>query len=525
MQSLVEDGWSSVTLQEWLAPHAQAHRIAVGRLLMGLEYKYLSGQNNLLYLGSWLSIGVLVYLCYKVARLSYPENANLSVFMVGIALIYTLSYTQTLNLIMPINTLWYISAACSAFSVYLLLFPDRNLTLSRAIGSCLLSMIAAYSVFSGLIGCLVVAVLACRCRSKHALWVPFLMLAFTLLYLSDVKSGQELVLEQMTKDDVDMTFAMHVQSLFQNRVKLFHYIVAFLSSPLSKPPSPTAYVFVVSSLSLVVFGWASLARQWYRGEAPKGEAITFYLAMATIFLGTALACFLGRGFADEPTAPRYQTVVMLYWLSISGLLLHSLPAKNDPRITVATMLLVLLIPAGLLYTQSEFKLKFVSNRSNRANDIEISTRLGFPSFHNPRVRKDKFTPEYVRFESFLSSHSLLGAVTHSESASASDAPGTCDSMRIRFQAKSVDPRQGRVVSITQAGTGLQRFRRIRMTGPEDGIGYLYALTSETASLKTLLWVNMTWKGYYRGSLDEPHVTLLFESILGPDFSCKLALST
>jgi hypothetical protein len=216
---------------------------------------------------------------------------------------------------------------------------------------------------------------------------------------------------------------------------------------------------------------------------------------------------------------------MLYWLSISGLLLYSLPEKVDSGLRTATMLLLLLMPAGLLYTQSEFKLLSVINRMNLANDTEASTRLGCPNFRDPRFPGDKFTPEYVRFESFLSSHTLLRADTGRETSRANETPDACNGMRIQFQPGSVDENQCSVATLTVTGNQLQRFRRIHMSGPDAGYGYLYANPREPVSLPEFLWVNTAWKGYYRGTLDVPHIDLMFESILGSNVSCRLPVPT
>ena len=526
IQSFVDNGWRGVSLEEWISPHAGAHRIAVGRLLQAVEYRYLGGGNTLMYLGSWLSIGVLCFLYFNISRLAKPTSTDLSVFMLGLALIFTCSYTQTSNLIIPITALWYIGAACSAFSIYLLVFPGENLSLLRASGACLFAVIASFCVFSGVITCLLIAVLVIQHRSKHALWLPVLMLAFVLLYLQGVTSGEELVLERVTGAPADVSLWTHIEALFEGREKLFHHTVTFLSAPLSKSPTPLSYVYVLSSCLLILYGWVTLARQWVAGTTRSGlEATTFYLAMATLFLGTAIACYLGRGFFSSPTAPRYQTTVMLYWLSIGGLLLHSLPGKQDARARAVYMVVALLIPTGLFYEQTEFRLSSVINKSKRASETEVTTQLGFANFRDPTFAGDRYTPEYRQHEAFLLQHTKLRELPGFDTDAIGEQPDACESMHIRMKRATSAPNRLRKLTLAIDGNSFQRYRRVIITGPGGNGGYLYAQPGGPVSIADLLWGNTKWTGYYRGSPESSPLTLDFDAVLGPDLRCRLTLGS
>tara|TARA_R110002073_G_scaffold212459_1_gene372792 strand:+ start:498 stop:794 length:297 start_codon:yes stop_codon:yes gene_type:complete len=50
VQSGVTDGWQSISFGEWVSPFAHAHRIAITRLLMLMDYTFLGGKNYFLYL-------------------------------------------------------------------------------------------------------------------------------------------------------------------------------------------------------------------------------------------------------------------------------------------------------------------------------------------------------------------------------------------------------------------------------------------------------------------------------------------
>jgi hypothetical protein len=524
-QAVVENGWSSVSLQEWLAPHASAHRIAVGRLLMVMEYKYGYGHNDLLYLGMWLSIAALCYLYVRVNRLPEAQHPDTSWFMLGIALVYTLSYSQFHNLIFPINSLWYISASCSALSVYLVVSRKGNLTVFSALAACLLAIVAAFSVFTGVITCLVVALLAIQCRSRHAFWVPVLLVIFVVLYLQGLKSGQAHVLEKMTGQEVDVSLTVHIQSLVVNHAQLFHYTVKFLGSPLSKSAPLLSYVYVVPSLCLILFGWVVVARVFFRGESEGAIAHKFYLAMATILLATAIACFMGRAFQNAATAPRYQTVVMLYWLSISGLLLQTLPEKTHSLVKLACMILIMLLPVGLLYDTHATKLSREVNASAEASDIEISTQLGFPAFRGAGQRKYKFTPMYIEYESFLANYTPLSEKPAAVRQALIPPPAACQSMRISIKPQSSEPGNPAHISNVKLfveNSELQRFRRVGMTGPQGHYGELYLKHTRPSTVSELIWGSSQWQGYYQGGKDSYPIVLTFNAVLGPNFECLLA---
>jgi len=525
VQSVVETGWSSVSFQEWIAPHSAAHRIAVGRVLTAIEYKYLWGENTLSYLASWLSIGALCYLYSSITRLSKPQYAALGYFMLGMAMIYTCSYTQTRNIISHINSLWYISAACTAFSLYLFVSPKEKLTLLRASGACLFAIIASYSTFLGIIGCLVLVLLAIQSRSKHALWICVLMLTFVMLYMTDIRTMAGMAMETAPQTSAYDILASYIQLLIDFRTLFIDFTVAFLSSPLSESPTLLSYLYVIPSIFLVLYSWGVLAIHWYFGEARSDAPQRFFLAMATVFLGTAIASSLGRAGFNPPTDARYQTIVMLYWLSIGGLLLYSLPGRQTPWIRTACMTLVLLMPVGLLYQQTTFDLLPIVRHSGSANNMELSTRLGVPSFKDPRYPVNIYTPQYIEHESFLSRNTPLSADLPLEIGDIHETPDACHAMRIEVRPLPGSSRHISVVKLIIDGDRFQRYREVRMSGPEDGQGILYATPTGPLTVSKLLWEDTNWKGYYRGKLDSESVTLIFAAVLGPDFRCQLTINS
>jgi hypothetical protein len=519
VQSVVETGWTSITLQEWIAPHASAHRIAVGRLLMAADYNYLAGDNSLFYLGSWLSIATLCYLYFNSARLSRPLYTHVPLFMLGMALIYTCSYTLTRNLVSPINSLWYISAACSALSIYLFTVPGKKLTVLRAAAACLLSIIAAYTTFLGVISALVLVLIAIQSRSRHSLWVTPLLLIFVALYMRDIRTVAE-----VAADNLNAAGGAHVtqlEVLFNFKEQIFDFIIVFLSAPISKSPTLLSYFYVIPSVCLILFGWVMLARQWFTAQPESSSVEKFYLAMATVFLGTALACSLGRTGFNEPAAARYQTIVMLYWLSVGGLLIYQVRNLPQPGVKTGSMLLLLLIPMGLLYHQSAFELKPVVQKSLATRNIELSTRMGVSLFKDPRYADAMHSSQYLKFEDFLAQNTRMGATARHNTNAGLEVTRECDAMRLeRVPRRDLSP-MVKGIKLTVEDAQLQRFREVRLSRSDGGWGYLQEKTPEQASVSNLVWGKTTWIGYYSGGDGPSSYILVFDSILGPDYRCRL----
>ena len=521
VQSLVETGWNSIGLQEWVAPHASAHRIVVGRLLMAADYKYLAGDNTLFYLACWLSIATLCYLYFSSARLSKPRYTHVPLFMLGMALIYTCSFTLTRNLISPINSLWYISAACSALSVYLFTAPGRNITVLRAASACLLSIIAAYSTFLGVVGALVLALLAIQSRSRHSLWVTPLMLVFVVLYMRDIRTVAQVVLDSINAAGGPNPYGTHLDVLFDFKKRMFDFTIVFLSSPMSKSPTLLSYFYVIPSICLILFGWMTLARQWFTAAPDGGSAEKFYLAMATVFLGTALACSLGRTSFNVPFDSRYQTIVMLYWLSVSGLLVYRMKDVQLTGIKAGSMLLVLLIPLGLLYNQSAFDLKRVVQKSFAARNIEVSTRMGIPLSKAYPHTRNLLALQYIEYESFLAHYTTMRAISEPDTLSGGNALPFCEDMRLELAPRLDAESKLADVRLRVDGKQFQRYREVRLSGEEGGYGYLFETPRAPVTTSNLVWGGTVWRGYYIGDADSSSYTLVFDAILGPDLRCRL----
>jgi hypothetical protein len=89
VDSGIQDGWGSISLQDWLNPiSGNAHRILVTRFLMLADYSFLGGNNYAVYLSGWIGIALLLFAYLRAADLQSPQNRASRYFIAGISLIF-----------------------------------------------------------------------------------------------------------------------------------------------------------------------------------------------------------------------------------------------------------------------------------------------------------------------------------------------------------------------------------------------------------------------------------------------------
>lgn len=170
---------------------------------------------------------------------------------------------------------------------------------------------------------------------------------------------------------------------------------------------------VLISVIFLGYIWISLGLNWYKKNDPIPKALEFYLVMATICLGVSAAIWLGRVIYANPAAERYQTITMLYWLSISRLVLCQFrPVTNIPK-PLITLISVAVIPLILLSGMKTFSLSRITGVSESAGRTQILGGMGLARLKVDNAvfvntKRDYFA-EYFDFLSGYS-YTQMGAV-------------------------------------------------------------------------------------------------------------------
>lgn len=338
VKQVLEHGWLSTDMSAWLEPHALAHRVVLSRTLMTLDYQWLNGQNHLLYASAWLSTGCLLVIFTK-AFWAINHAHSQRVFQLSLAVIFLLAPGQFFNFLNPINASWFTAMAFSAGALYL---AQRGGV--RAITSaCLLGCLAAFSNFSGALVLLLIpiAVFLGQNPGRQVAVAGIFCLLILGLYQVGVQSGLGVLLDYRLQhpEEFDESVATLVmQTLWSIGVKT----LGFLGSPLSSLHPLISGSTVCASLLLLA---VSLGRAIPRKLATSDSSV-FFLLMACLCAGIALATQLGRILFDGADALRYQTVATTYWLSITGLLYCQRSPFSAQVLSSLLVLVLVLAPLG-----------------------------------------------------------------------------------------------------------------------------------------------------------------------------------
>ena len=337
VHQVLTDGWLSVSAANWLEPHASAHRVAFTRLLMALDYRWFAGQNHLLYACTGLSLGWLWLAYMRAFRGSGASGNTQCCFQAALILIFLLAPGQFFNLINPINQSWFMALA---LSVAALLCALRGGSLSLGL-ACLIGTLAAFTNFSGALVLLLLPVAAVLADSPRRRVVPVALycLVFLAVYQHGMQSGFGVLLEYRAQhpdkfpDGLSALLLVCAQAMFLGTLK-------YLGSPLSTHWLwPAGALVAVSMVFLCNRLYAALTR-----SGPKNPGEMSAILVACLCAGTALATQFGRLLFDSPDALRYQTVVMLYWLSICCLAYYRLTPARAQAVSVLLVVAIVLLP-------------------------------------------------------------------------------------------------------------------------------------------------------------------------------------
>lgn len=527
VQTALEQGFWSTTLADWLALHANGHRIAITRLLMLVDYRYFGGQNHVIFASAWASMAVMLAVYAGAFRQGYRAEGRLLLFVVGLVLVFLSSPTQFWNTVNPINGSWYVVFAASALAVWLIANKPTTPTFWIFLAAYLLAIVAAFSNFAGVIVWLLLPALIALRSTRAGLCAALLSGLFVWLYLHDVSPA--LVVPQDSSGwETAKTDNLEPSSSVTDSLPRLGLIItqtlAYLGSPLSIEKPRLARFLVIISILSVALMWVTLAAQRLRGIYCHNVWLELTLTMATLCLGVAIAAQLGRVAHPEPTAERYQTIVMVYWLSVCGLALF-LALQASKRIIawqlIATTLC--LVVATLLLTSSSGAINRSVRDAGRANAIEVLGQLGISEkFFNRRILNMNSRDYLSEYSAFFVRNKVAykaASMRHIELETAHP----CEHVKL-----AIKPSRWPGIHIATGTVDdhwSKWYRRIPVT-TERGeiIGYLYPLYNHVLTVgHFLLQRESKWEGYFRAAADSARVFYLhYRSPPFAKLSCRIS---
>lgn len=520
----VLDGSGVGTIADWVAPHAGAHRILVVRILMLGDYLLFKGGNQLIYLSTWSGLSVLLLLYFRTFRIEFPDFVYLRWFLFGILLIYLFAPGQYWVLIDPINSVWPVSLASGAASIWLMLSSNKDLSVPRAVAVCCLASIAAFSCFAGVVECVMLLALALFDRSKNAWFVFFYMALFVALYVHGFQTGSN----RPTSSPAFMKWLQHYSaqhpgadfhvSVWEKILRDTHLTLLNLGSPLSGKRPILAQVLVALSLTYIGFNWVRfLLNQWGCGQS-MSRPIRFYLIMATICLGISVATWMGRIMFADPHAPRYQTVVMVYWMSMSCMFVAEARYLEYPGRSSAVMLVVLGITLLLIRNGSDYSLVRSIRMGQSAKQMQSLASLGETDLSSYRAAfpKGLINLSEKNYQ-FLSRYGFALPIIGSPPAQAN--PKFCS--RIKWRLSDTRWQGVRRVRL-QLKRSFGWYNDIFVINAGRIVGRLYNVVPATSKLLSLVSDQGRWSGFYRvGAKGPTSLNLYFDPLAGGGFRCPL----
>lgn len=534
IDSGLNGGWGSISLQEWLQPiSGKTHRIVVTRLLMLVDYSLMGGLNYTIYLSAWLSVLMLVIVYLRAAGLQQSQDRAGRVFIVGISLIFLASPTQLLNLINPISASWFVAFACAAASVLIILSAGRDLSLSQMALACILAAIAAFSNFAGVVACLLLPVIALLQRSRLSVLVAVFSAATVFFYFYGIGPVNTLVADSsaavatsagasaISKLITQLSSPELLPAFFS---KIANFVGIHLGAPLSARYPLAASLAVMGSVLLVVYQWVLLGLRRFSGQEPGYRSVEFSLVMATMCLVISCAIPLGRDVFISPLSDRYQTITMIYWLSISSLTYFIAQNFDGKRKYKQSLFLLACLPALAVFGSFNFSIPTVSAFGNHGSKAQILGQLGVNPYGNSDARWAKaIAPYFADHRELLAAYAfapLKIQVVKSEEARVDQA--LCDG----FQIHQEDSRWPGVQEVRLIPSGISSnpfLTKLMLQGSHGELGRMYARAKPKNDLRANYLDKRSWRGFYLGNVNESMpITVHFDPVIGRTSKCFLS---
>jgi len=270
--------------------------------------------------------------------------------------------------------------------------------------------------------------------------------------------------------------------------------------------------------------WLVLCYRWVLKKEPGPRSQEFYLAMATIGLAISCAIPLGRNAYTDPLSVRYQTVTMVYWLSISCLLLCRAQGLDDQRGIRRALILLAFVPVLPLFGAFGFTMPDVAAMSNSATVTQILGRMGINAFAGKAdARSRAFAAYFADHQVFMESYSFKPLEMDTDSrARLPVIQARCEGFWLQ-QADSGWPGV-REIRVRPEGISANPFlTRLDLRGNNGEPGRLFAAVPRKGGLREVFFDERIWRGFYRGDVAESSpVTLYVDPVIGRRYQCILA---
>ena len=527
--SALEHGIWSTNLQDWFSIHAGAHRIALIRTLMFVDYRFFAGYGYVSYAVAWLSIALLLVVYTRAFKQTYRSETALLIFSTGLALLFLSSHTQFVNLIQIVNTTWYMALGASALAIHMITKTSAPPTVFVFSVAYVLAIIAGLTNFGGVIVWLLLPLVIAMRSMSIGLIGALCSSVLLALYLPGIASNDtsfinsSLPVETLTA--LDLQPLTLLEQLKNHVVYMFSQTYIGLGSPASQHHPLVSKIAVSASLLLIICGWLKVLTSKFFGRYRHNAWFELALVMATLCLGIVLSTYMERNHLRTPLLERYQTIVMVYWLSVCNILLGFALAANSHKPSwrlISTLCCVgitaflLADPGHLVHNQSAHAKRLMAER------ISVLRSLGIPDadVYQPLLRfGQKRGMSGEQLNTFLSKRHQVRHVANANRLSGFQVSRDCPDVDLKAK-----PSRWPGISMATGhidNNSAVRHRQIPISNDQGSIiGYMFP-ANRTDVVSMLVQRKVSWEGYFIDSAYQDIVYLHYGSSLFTRASCRI----
>ena len=527
--SALEHGIWSTNLQDWFSIHAGAHRIALIRILMFVDYRFFAGYGYVSYAVAWLSIALILVVYTRAFRQTYRSETALLIFSTGLALLFLSSHTQFVNLIQIVNTTWYMALGASALAIHMITKTSAPPSFFVFSVAYVLAIIAGLTNFGGVIVWLLLPLVIAMRSMSIGLIGALCSSVLLALYLPGIASNDtsfinsSLPVETLTA--LDLQPPTLLEQLKNQVVYMFSQTYIGLGSPASQHHPLVSKIAVSASLLLIICGWLKVLTSKFFGRYRHNAWFELALVMATLCLGIVLSTYMERNLLRTPLAERYQTIVMVYWLSVCNILLGFALAVNSHKPSwrlISTLCCVgitaflLADPGHLVHNQSAHAKRLMAER------ISVLRSLGIPDadVYQPLLRfGQKRGMSGEQLNTFLSKRHQVRHVANANRLSGFQVSRDCPDVDLKVKASrwpGISMATGHIDNNSAV-----RHRQIPISNDQGNIiGYMLP-ANRTDVVSMLVQRKVSWEGYFIDSAYQDIVYLHYGSSLFTRASCRI----
>ena len=317
---------------------------------MFVDYRFFAGYGYVSYAVAWLSIALILVVYTRAFRQTYRSETALLIFSTGLALLFLSSHTQFVNLIQIVNTTWYMALGASALAIHMITKTSAPPSFFVFSVAYVLAIIAGLANFGGVIVWLLLPLVIAMRSISIGLLGGLCSGVLLALYLPGIGSNEASLANHPISIDTFATALKNspplvetltaldfqpptlLEQLKNQVVYMFSQTYIGLGSPASQHHPLVANIAVSASLLLIICGWLKVLISKFFDRYRHNAWFELALVMATLCLGIVLSTYYGANHLSEVHwLPRYQTVVMVYWLSVCNVLLGFAWAVNSNK--------------------------------------------------------------------------------------------------------------------------------------------------------------------------------------------------